>query len=172
MTYQEIIQLFEFICADHLQVNEFSTSPLLSDIEVGVKGNQKPAVYPYVFLQPIGSRMEKGAYVHNFNLIVFDRVKREMNLETNTISDMIEIGNDIIAYFNFSVPRPDALIDLPVSVTPFVERFDGLVSGATFQISVRTPFILDKCIAPYKGNLTPAQKKIITELQNIFIIAE
>ena len=35
MTYQEIIQLFEFICTDHYQINEFSTSPLLSDFEVG-----------------------------------------------------------------------------------------------------------------------------------------
>ncbi len=153
MTYEEIIQLFETVCADHYQVNEFSTSPDLTDLEVGNKGDQQPAVYPYVFLQPTPSRLEKGSMIYTFNMIVMDRVKRNMDKETNTISDMIQIGQDIIAYFNFKVPRPDALIQLPVSVTPFVEKFDGVVSGATFTISVQTPFTLDMCIAPYKTNV-------------------
>ena len=86
-------------------------------------------------------------------MIVMDRVKRDMDKETNTISDMIQIGQDIIAYFNFKVPRPDALIQLPVNVTPFVEKFDGVVSGATFTVNVQTPFTLDMCIAPYKTNV-------------------
>lgn len=172
MTYQQIIQLFEFICEDHLQVNEFSTSPLLSDIEVGTKGNENPATYPYVFLQPTGSNLQKGSMIYNFNLIICDRVKRNMDLETNTISDMIQIGQDIIAYFNFSQPRPDAEIELPFTITPFVERFDGILAGATFNIRVQTPFVLDKCIAPFKGGPTPAERKLITELLDIFIIAE
>ena len=153
MTYEEIIQLFETICNDHYQVNEFSTSPDLSDLEVGDKGNQNPAVYPYVFLQPTPSRLEKGSMIYSFNMIVMDRVKRDEEKQTNTISDMIQIGQDIIAYFNFKVPRPDALIALPVTLTPFVEKYDGVVSGATFQINVQTPFILDMCIAPYKTNV-------------------
>lgn len=172
MTYQEIVQLFEFICTDHRQVNEFSTSPLLSDLEVGTKGNENPASYPYVFLQPLNSRLQQGSMIYSFNLIIFDRVKREMDLETNVISDMVQIGQDIIAYWNWSQPRPDALIQLPTSITPFVERFDGVVAGATFQINLETPFILDKCDAPFKGNPTPAEKKLITELLEIFIIAE
>lgn len=172
MTYEEIIQLFEFICEDHRQINEFSTSPALTDLEVGTKGNQNPALYPYVFLQPVQSRLEKGSMIYSFNMIVMDRVKREMDLETNTISDMIQIGQDLIAYFNWSQPRPDALIQLPSSITPFVEKFDGVVAGATFQVNVQTPFILDKCFAPFKGNPTPAQQKLITELEYEFIIAE
>ena len=172
MTYQEIIDLFEFICTDHFQINEFSTSPLLSDFEVGTKGNQNPATFPYVFLQPISSRLEKGSMIYSFNLIVADRVKKEMSKEVNTISDMIQIGQDIIAYFNFSNPRPDSLIQLPSPVTPFVERFDNQLAGATYQINVQTPFILDKCIAPFRGNPTPAQQKLITELEFEFIIAE
>ena len=150
MTYEEIIQLFETICNDHYQVNEFSTSPDLTDLEVGNKGNQEPAVYPYVFLQPVPSRLEKGSMVYSFNMIVMDRVKRDQDKEVNTISDMIQIGQDIIAYFNLKVPRPDALIQLPTPITPFVEKFDGVVSGATFQINVQTPFNLNMCIAPYK----------------------
>ena len=150
MTYQEIIQLFETICADHYQINEFSTSPLLTDLEVGTKGSQTPAVYPYVFLQPTPSRLEKGSMVYTFNMIVMNRVKRDQDKEVDQISDMIQIGQDIIAYFNLRVPRPDALIQLPVTVTPFVERFDGLVTGATFGINVQTPFALNMCIAPYK----------------------
>ena len=153
MTYEEIIQLFETVCNDHYQVNEFSTSPDLTDLEVGSKGNQEPAVYPYVFLLPTTSRLEKGSMIYSFNMIVMDRVKRDMDKETNTISDMIQIGQDIIAYFNFKVPRPDALIQLPVNVTPFVEKFDGVVSGATFTVNVQTPFALDMCIAPYKTNV-------------------
>ena len=153
MTYEEIIQTFESICNDHFQINEFSTSPDLTDLEVGNKGNQQPAVYPYVFLQPTPSRLEKGSMIYSFNMIVMDRVKRNQDKEVNTISDMIQIGQDIIAYFNFSVPRPDALIQLPVTITPFVEKFDGVVSGATFQVNVQTEFILDMCIAPYKSNI-------------------
>ena len=98
MTYEEIIQLFETVCADHYQVNEMSTSPDLTDLEVGNKGDQQPAVYPYVFLQPTPSRLEKGSMIYTFNMIVMDRVKRNMDKETNTISDMIQIGQDIIAY--------------------------------------------------------------------------
>ena len=151
MTYEEIINQFKTICQSHYQVNEFSTSPLLSDFEVGSKGDQNPAVYPYVFLQPTGSgRLEKGKMVYSFNMIVADRVKRDQDKETNTISDMIQIGQDIIAYWNYSVPRPDADIMLPVTIIPFVERFDGVLSGATFGINIETPFILDKCIAPFK----------------------
>lgn len=153
MTYQEIIQLFETICADHYQVNNFSTSPDLTDLEVGNRQTQTPAVYPYVFLQPTTSRLEKGSMIYSFNMVVMNRVKRDMDKEVDQISDMIQIGQDIIAYFNLKIPRPDSLIVLPVNVTPFVEKYDGLVSGATFQINVQTPFALDMCIAPYKTNV-------------------
>jgi len=39
---------------------------------------------------------------------------------------------------------------LPMQVIPFVERFDNMLSGATFQLQIETPFILDRCIAPFK----------------------
>lgn len=150
MTYEDIIDLFKQACNLHYQVNEFSTSPLLSDFEVGNKDNQNPALYPYVFLQPTGGQLAQGRMLYNFNLIVADRVKPNMDKETNTISDMIQIGQDLIAYWNFSVPRPDGDVILPLTVIPFVERFDNSLSGATFQIQIETPFALDKCIAPFK----------------------
>ena len=150
LTYEDIIDQFATMCTQHYQVNEFSTSPLLSDLEVGSKGNQDPAVFPYVFLQPTGGSVSQGKMVYSFNLIVMDRVKPNMDKETNTISDMIQIGQDLIAYWNFSVPRLNADIMLPVQVIPFVERFDTSLSGATFQIQIETPFVLDRCIAPFK----------------------
>jgi hypothetical protein len=150
LTYEDIIDGFQTACNLHYQVNEFSTSPLLSDLEVGTKGNQDPAVFPYVFLQPTGGQLAQGKMVYSFNMIVMDRVKPDMYKETNTISDMIQIGQDLIAWWNWSVPRPDADIMLPIQVLPFVERFDSSLSGATFQLQIETPFILDRCIAPFK----------------------
>ena len=172
MTYEDIIDLFALACAQHYQINEFSTSPLLSDLEVGTKGTQTPAVYPYVFLQPIGGTLAQGEMQYQFNLIVMDRVKQNMDKETNTISDMIQIGQDIIAYWNFSVPRPDAYISLPLSVAPFVERFDNILAGATFTINVNTPFALDKCIAPFRP-VTPVVEpvEILAENGN-YIVTE
>jgi hypothetical protein len=153
MTYNQIIETFQEACNLHWQINEFSTSPLLTDFEVGTKGNQNPAIYPYVFLQPTGGQLAQGKMVYSFNMIVTDRVKQDQDKETDTISNMIQIGQDIIAYWNFSVPRPDADIMLPMQVIPFVERFDNMLSGATFQLQIETPFILDRCIAPFKDVL-------------------
>jgi len=150
MTYEAIIDEFKYICQQHWQVNEFSTSPLLSDLEVGTKGSKTPAVYPYVFLQPTPSSLNEGSMIYNFNLIVMNRVVQDMDKETAQISDMIQIGQDIIAYWNWKVPRPQGMILLPVTITPFVERFDALLAGATFTIQIQVPFALDMCIAPYK----------------------
>jgi len=95
LTYEDIIDGFGQACDLHYQVNEWSTSPLLSDLEVGTKGNQDPAVFPYVFLQPTGGQLAQGKMVYSFNMIVMDRVKPDMYKETNTISDMIQIGQDL-----------------------------------------------------------------------------
>ncbi len=150
MTYEDIINTFKTACNLHYQVNEFSTSPLITDFEVGTKNNQEPALFPYVFLQPTGGTLQEGRMVYNFNLIITNRVKQNMDLETNQISDMIQIGQDLIAYWNYKVPREVGDIILPVTVTPFVERFDNMLSGATFGIQIESPFALDMCIAPFK----------------------
>lgn len=172
LTYEDIIDGFQQACNLHYQVNEFSTSPLLSDLEVGTKGNQDPAVFPYVFLQPTGGQLAQGKMVYSFNMIVMDRVKPDMYKETNTISDMIQIGQDLIAWWNWSVPRPDADIMLPIQVLPFVERFDSSLSGATFQLQIETPFILDRCIAPFKFVPPPVPPPVPVDCTNYVDLTE
>jgi len=144
-TYYETIQSVKTTVEAHPAVETFRVGPI-SYIELpdSILPNIK---YPYVHLVAQPSILGNATTVFEFDMIIMDLVDAEnLDNQVRQQSQMLEIGRDIIAKYtmtDWGTMRFN--IDLPCTVTPFVERFINDVSGWTFQLRITALTPLANC---------------------------
>lgn len=147
--YKGVVKYLEKLCKDHLSINQFQVGEL-SDVDVQVKGNS-PTRYPLVFAIPQTSTVDRnGKVVFGFSLIVADIAKNEEDLETNIHNSTFMIIQDLLSKIALSDWKSvDMAVEFPVSVTPFVERFNSNLAGWTAELNIEIKSPLDLCTAPF-----------------------
>lgn len=151
-TYKEIVDLFKTAALDHLMIEEFGYGAL-SDIKTrneSANGDQE-VNYPYAFLNPTTHQRSQSTVTYQFNLIMMDMAREEEGDKYDNFlqiqSDCQQYIDDMIANLWNTSTKPD--IQLTVTYTPFVERFQDDVAGMTAGISIVVPITINDCIAPY-----------------------
>jgi len=144
-TYYNVISSLKRVILAHPAVRTFRIGPISS---VEMPDNVLPEVtYPYIHLIAQPSTLDKSTTSFDFDMIIMDLVDaNNLDLQIRQQSQMLEIGRDIIAKYTMTDWGTWRFnIDLPLTVTPFVERFINDVSGWTFQISVTALTPLANC---------------------------
>lgn len=151
-TYKQIVDLFKQAAFDHLMIEDFGYGAL-SDIKTrnqSENGDQE-VNYPYAFLNPTTHQRSQGAVTYQFNLIMMDMAREEVGDKYENFlqiqSDCQQYIDDMVAHLWNSASRSD--IQLTMSYTPFVERFQDEVAGMTAGISIVVPISINDCIAPF-----------------------
>jgi hypothetical protein len=145
MTYKEIIDIFKQKVQGHFFINEFGYGDI-SDIMT--PDDQQPPYYPYIFLNPISVTSGDRVSTFNFNLICMTQSNDDEQSIIRNQSDCIDNMRDIIARVNNTLIDPLIEVQTNYTFTPFKERFQDDVVGASCNISVTYPTILDACSAP------------------------
>ena len=153
MNYNEIVNRFKEIVEDHKMLVDFGYGQI-SDIKTRSEGDgeSEGADYPYLFLNPGVHNREQSVVTYNFNMIIMDMAREEEASEyqnfLNIQSNCIQYCDDVIArlYYHYK-DKPE--ISFTVSYTPFYERFQDQLAGATATISIEVPNNIDECIAPF-----------------------
>lgn len=155
MTYKYIIDKLKSVAGQHLMV-ELVGYGQISDISYP-ETEQAPN-YPYVFINPVSVDLNLNVFSVTVNLIAMTQVaedsksgvdaqdKESIILEGQ--SNCMQILNDILAHFQFSTSDRDMAFNRPVSMTPFVERFQDDVVGATAVVTINYGKPMDFCNAP------------------------
>jgi hypothetical protein len=93
---------------------------------------------------------------YSFSVIVMDLMStKDYNIENQLLSDTLQIIDDILAQFKYSVDPNTGLyqnkydVNIPLSFTPFTERFDDFLVGWTMDLSVIVDVPINRCIAPF-----------------------
>jgi hypothetical protein len=145
MTYKEIIDVFKQKVQGHFFINDFGYGDI-SDIMT--PDDQQPPYYPYIFLNPISVSSGDRVSTFNFNLICMTQSNDDEQSIIRNQSDCIDNMRDIIARVNNTLIDPLVEVQTNYTFTPFKERFQDDVVGASCNISVTYPTILDACSAP------------------------
>ena len=145
MTYKDLVDRLLIIINDHAMV-ETTGYGNLSDIEV--PDNEEPPNYPYVFLNPVNISNDRREFNLTLNMICMTQVVDEEVYEINGQSICIGIIQDIVS--RFLMTNQDPLIDIvtPFTITPFKERFQDDVVGATATLVVNYGKPIDGCLVP------------------------
>jgi len=162
LNLKNIVDDFRLLADRHKQINsygfgdldEFSYQVDRRDKEVN-PSDQAP-YYPYFYVIPANVIQEFGFMTYEFNLIVSDIMKRDMDNMTDILSDTLQIMNDIVSMFRLSVDEQLGnyneyyYTDDPITMVPFIEQYEDLLCGYSATIRIKTKTYLDRCAAAFE----------------------
>ena len=172
LNLKNIVEDFQLLSQRHKQINSFGFGDLdefsyqvdRRDKEINLS-DQAP-YYPYFYVIPANVIQEFGFMTFEFNLIVSDIMKRDMDNMTDILSDTLQIMNDIISMFRLSYTQQHGdynkyyFVDDPVQIVPFIEQYEDLLCGYSATLRIKTKTYLDRCVAAFDD--FPAEPLCIT----------
>jgi hypothetical protein len=161
LNLKNIVADFQLLADRHKQINSFGfgdTDEFTYQVDrrdKEVNPSDQAPYYPYFYVVPSNVIQEFNFMTYEFQLIVSDIMKRDMDNMTDILSDTLQIMNDIISMFRLSYTEANGnynefyYVDEAVTLIPFIERYEDLLCGysATLKIKTRTP--LDRCVAAF-----------------------
>lgn len=144
ITYLSIVNAIKTFFVSHLQVAEFYVEELFDT-------QTRELAFPLAILIPQTSNIVNNQLNLAFSLFIADQ-NNEGNTNVNQIhNDTLEIIKDFVSYFSNS--GNDFNIDTEtISVTPFFEDLDAILSGWQLDFTIIIPFYKNICDIPLQGN--------------------
>lgn len=160
---KNIIDDFELLVEKHKQLKSFGVGDIRDlitltqnrDGEDNTEKNEAP-MYPLLYVIPQIANRDGGQITYNFNVLVcdIDNVKNK-NIQVDLWSDTLEIAEDIVAQFSYSVNQQQGNyydkydVVLPVNITPFNEQYEDKLFGWNIALQIVVDKPLNRCIAPF-----------------------
>jgi hypothetical protein len=153
-TFRGFVKDLKQIYEKHELINDFGFG-FIEDVTFKKEG-EGAVKYPYLFVIPDTSNVDERELQYSMRLIMMDRVVNytDENL-LDTMSDMNQILQDVIAQFKYSFTEQDGAyteiydINTPVQLQPFADKFDDYVAGWFATITITLGQGLDRCDAPF-----------------------
>jgi len=152
---------FNLMASKHKQINSFG----LGDIEqISFWTEQRmkelnttfnPPIYPLLYVVPSNVVNELRYKTWNFNVLSMDIVERDLSNQVDTVSDTLQILQDVISQYRLSVDARQGnyydkyFIDNIITCVPFLERYVDMTNGWNAELKIQTMTSLDRCSAAY-----------------------
>jgi len=111
--------------------------------------------YPLLYVVPSQVTNELRYKTWEFNTVVADIGELDLANQVDTVSDTLQILQDVISQFRLSVTpylgnyNDKYYLDESVVCTPFLEKRDDLLNGWNGLLKIKTMTFLDRCAAAY-----------------------
>lgn len=163
ISYKNIIEDFKMIANNHKQINSFGTGDIENLIYLTTQKDGKDNItnesplYPLLYVIPGQVNRDTGSMTYNLSVLVMDIMSSDdVLLETQLLSDTLQMIDDVLAQFKYSVdPQTGQYqnkydVSTTTTYTPFTERYDDLLVGWTLSLSLVVDMPINRCDAPYK----------------------
>ena len=161
VNFKTIADDFETLANAHKQINSFGLGDIdtLSywttsrDKEDNTTFN--PPIYPLLYVVPSKVTHDLNYKTWEFNSIIMDIVERDLENQVDTVSDTLQMLNDVISQFRYSNTAyfgnyyDKYFLDNTVICTPFLEKYHDLTNGWNGLLQLKTITPLDRCSAAY-----------------------
>lgn len=144
--------MLQDLCYSNLAIKTVRIGPL-SSVEMPYSDDpitKNSYKYPYVHFVPQLATMNGRSTEFEFDMIVMDLAKDNLNLETTVHSETLEITRDLLSKFvltTWNQFRYNA--KMPCQAVPFVENFQNNVAGWTTRLKIEAMTPLNLCDAPF-----------------------
>lgn len=149
-TYKTLVDKLEEIVNSHIAVKHFQVGQL-SDLDV--QTNTDPFQrFPVVFFIPEASTMDRyGKTTFGFRMIVADIAENQEDLQVNTHNSTFMIVQDLLSKFVMTTwGQLEVEIDTPVTIEPFVEKYNNNLAGWTVTLDLTIKSSFDLCNAAFE----------------------
>jgi len=167
-TYNNIVDTLKELGEQHDQITTTTTGDIWEiDLE-------KNTLFPLMHINPVNVATGQSTLTYNFQIFVMDLVSEDENwteanfqsadnLSNNqeVLNDCLQICTDIIGIFRHSKWQSQLALDIdaPVyfgegefTIDPFQERFDNLLTGWVFPLSIIVQNDFQTCNIPMQDN--------------------
>jgi len=152
-TYTTLLKALRDLALSDEAVKTFRVGPLSSvEIETGTDPiTTNSYKYPAIHLVPQQFVMNGRSTVFEFDMIVFDLAKDNLNLQHQIVSECLEITRDLMAKFVLTDWGEFRFnLEMPATGTPFSEGFQNNPTGVTTRMRIEAITPLNLCDAPFK----------------------
>jgi hypothetical protein len=169
-TYNNIINTLKNVGAVHKHLTTTTTGDI-HDIDLS-----KNTLFPLMHINPVGVATKRATIDYTFQIFVMDLVSQDadwteqniqsaafLNNEQEVLSSTLQTSIDIVSMFRNSIyqsSQQDSDINAPIifaeeefNLEPFTERFDNLLTGWVFQITLNADNNYQSCNIPLKSDL-------------------
>ena len=145
----------------HKQINSFGLgnidgiSYLTTSRDKEENPHSQPPIFPLLYVVPSTVTNDLQYKTWEFNSVVMDIVQRDLSDQVDTLSDTLQMLQDIISQFRLSVTAAEGLynnkyyIDEFVNCTPFMEDYADMTNGWNGLLKLKTMTPLNRCAAAY-----------------------
>ena len=144
MTLNQISSQLTKIGNDHEQINYVYFGDVWERLSNG------EVTYPAMFYNLIGATIVAKEIQYQFSFYFMDRMLMEETNETEVLSDMTLVAQDIIAQLRY--PQDYGIVTWTcgdnIPVTYYTESDPDLLAGVKCDITLSLPFINDRCQVP------------------------
>ena len=154
-TYNNVINTLKNLGTNHFQI---STTTVGDIFDIDLEKNTK---YPLMHLNPVNVQTRRTELVYNFQVFIMDLVEPDGSNEQEVYSDVLQICIDIIGILSNSQFQAQLSLDINAPVyfaegeftfEPFEERFDNLLTGWVFPLSIIVHNDFQTCFIPMENN--------------------
>jgi hypothetical protein len=161
INFKTIADDLKYLANSHKQINSFGLgnvdelSYYTTSRDKQDNPNSQSPYFPLLFVVPSNIVNDLQFKEWDFNIVSLDIVERDLDNEVDTLSDTLQILNDVISQFRLSVTNQQGnynylyYLDDTVTCTPFMEKYSDMTNGWTGLIKVKTKTPLDRCAAAY-----------------------
>lgn len=141
LTLNQVVATINNLATAHKQIKSVYFGDLADYLSRGTEN-----VYPSLYYDLTGGSVQERGVTLNFSLYFFDRMLPEDTNETEVLSDMLEVCQDIIAQLRYNNWEFDE--GLTATLTFFTEDTPELLAGVRADITLELPFIANRCQVP------------------------
>lgn len=142
MTLEQIVNAARTFAENHDQVKSFFEGQL-EDNTV-----KKDALYYRLMMELQPSVIDEGNETFVFRVGVFGKVHSDQSNRINVLSDTRQICTDFIAYFRNNPDMRMLRINVPVTITDYVDYSDDAVAGYFMDVTLYQYQQLNYCVVP------------------------
>jgi len=152
---------FYYLTQKHKQLNSFGLGNLeyitylQQQRQAQENTHDQSPLYPLLFVVPSKVVNNLRYKEWNFNTLVMDIVFRDNTNLIDTVSDTLQILQDVISQFKYSVEQSQGdyyrkyFITETINCIPFIEKYADMTNGWNAELKVETISPLDRCAAAY-----------------------
>ena len=140
LTLNQIVKQITTLGNDHEQINFVYFGDVWERLSNG------EVTYPAMFFTLTGANIQAKQIEFQFSLYFMDRMLMEESNETEVLSDMTLVGQDIVAQLRY--PKAIWQIGDNAGMTYFTESDPDYLAGVKIDITMQLPYLNDRCAVP------------------------
>lgn len=144
----QLVAGLQAFATSHPQITSFAAGPL-DEVDINKLGAQD---YPLLFVVPDLVVLDEGSVQMTFEIVVADLQPPDLQHRVATVNDTLYLIRDVVSFlkqheYNDSF-RARATLQLPVTATPFMARFDAALTGWTATAIIELDNTNNLCLVP------------------------